>query len=92
MLIDGSRVTPGTEGCKCDSGPLPDGSPRECEMPCWQRLGGDMPACCDDCAPLTPMCACGHEQCFHEGDGACWRSECECAAFAPAPVVPSEDK
>ncbi len=53
IFADGSRATPGTEGCKCDSkGPCPDGKPRNCEFPCWQRLGMTSEPCCPDCAPL----------------------------------------
>lgn len=51
-FIDGSRITPGTEGCKCDSPqPRPDGRPRNCEFPCWQRVGMTTNPCCPDCAP-----------------------------------------
>lgn len=45
-FVDGSRVTPGSEGCRCDT----DG--RVCEFPCWQRLGLTPDPCCPDCAPL----------------------------------------
>jgi hypothetical protein len=46
VRLDGSRVTPGTEECHCDE----DG--RECEFPCWQRIGLTSQPCCPDCAPL----------------------------------------
>lgn len=53
-FIDGSRVTPGTDRCMCDSPePRPDGRRRDCEMPCWQRLGLTEIPCCPDCAPLV---------------------------------------
>lgn len=42
-FLDGNRVTPGTEKCKC--GP-------DCEMPCWQRIGLTSQPCCPDCGPL----------------------------------------
>jgi hypothetical protein len=42
-LVDGHRVTPGTEGCRC--GPA-------CEFPCWQRVGLTDRACCPGCQPL----------------------------------------
>lgn len=45
IFVDGNRVTPGTEKCKC--GP-------ECEMPCWQRIGLTDQPCCPDCGPLPP--------------------------------------
>jgi hypothetical protein len=52
-FIDGSRITPGTEKCMCDSTvPLPFGQQRDCEFPCWQRLGLTSSPCCPDCAPL----------------------------------------
>lgn len=44
VFVDGDRVTPGTEGCKC--------GPR-CEFPCWQRLGLTETPCCPDCSPLA---------------------------------------
>lgn len=34
-FVDGTGITPGTEGCCCTNA---------CEMPCWQRLG-IAPAC-----------------------------------------------
>jgi hypothetical protein len=43
---DGTRVTPGSEGCVCDRGPEP------CEFPCWQRIGLTSKPCCPGCAPL----------------------------------------
>ena len=49
VFLDGSRVTPGTEKCKCDT----DG--RRCEFPCWQRLGVTDTPCCPDCAPLPAV-------------------------------------
>lgn len=52
-FIDGSRITPGTERCMCDSKvPRPDGRPRDCEFPCFQRIGLTTDPCCPDCAPL----------------------------------------
>jgi hypothetical protein len=42
-FLDGNRVTPGTEQCVCG---------RECEMPCWQRIGLTDRPCCSGCAPL----------------------------------------
>jgi hypothetical protein len=45
-FLDGDRVTPGTEGCKC--GP-------QCELPCWMRIGLTSKACCSDCAPLPDL-------------------------------------
>lgn len=38
MFIDGNRVTPGSEKCKCRG---------DCEMPCWQRIG--IAEACDSC-------------------------------------------
>lgn len=35
LFVDGTGVTPGSEGCKCGA---------DCEFPCWQRLGM-APAC-----------------------------------------------
>ena len=49
VFLDGSRVTPGTEKCRCDT----DG--RRCEFPCFQRLGLTSDPCCDDCAPLPAV-------------------------------------
>ena len=49
MTMDGSRITPGTEGCRCDTGS------RRCEMPCWQRIGLTSSPCCSDCAPLPEV-------------------------------------
>lgn len=46
VMLDGSRITPGTEDCKCDTGS------RSCEFPCWQRVGLTTDLCCPDCAPL----------------------------------------
>jgi hypothetical protein len=46
FFLDGSRTTPGTEGCRCDT----DG--RVCSWPCWQRIGLTSEPCCPDCAPL----------------------------------------
>ena len=46
LLMDGSRVTPGTDKCQCDK----DG--RTCEMPCWQRIGLTSRPCCPGCPPL----------------------------------------
>jgi len=43
VFVDGNRVTPGTEKCRCTI---------ECEWPCWQRLGLTAEPCCPDCAPL----------------------------------------
>lgn len=53
-FIDGSRITPGTEKCMCDSRqPLPFGEPRQpCEWPCWQRIGLTETPCCPDCPTL----------------------------------------
>lgn len=45
-FADGTRVTPGSEGCHCDE----DG--RVCEFPCWQRIGLTAEPCCPNCAPL----------------------------------------
>lgn len=67
-FVDGTRVTPGTEKCRCD-GPCPEcppGKPRKncpicngygtlcCEFPCWQRLGLTAEPCCPGCPPLDP--------------------------------------
>ena len=53
VFVDGSRVTPGTEKCHCDEPTLrPDGRRRNCEFPCWQRIGITSTPCCPDCAPL----------------------------------------
>lgn len=49
MFVDGSRVTPGTEKCMCDTGH------RRCEFPCWQRIGLTTDPCCPDCAPLPSI-------------------------------------
>ena len=38
IFIDGTGVTPGSEGCQCSN---------ECEFPCWQRLG--MAPACEAC-------------------------------------------
>lgn len=46
MLLDGDRLTPGSENCVC----TPD-----CEMPCWQRIGMTTDPCCPDCGPLPPI-------------------------------------
>ena len=35
LFVDGTRVTPGSESCRCTA---------ECEFPCWQRIG-IAPAC-----------------------------------------------
>jgi hypothetical protein len=49
-FVDGNL---NVEGCKCDSPePLPNGQRRECEMPCWQRVGMTSSPCCPDCPPL----------------------------------------
>ena len=42
-FMDGNRITPGTENCKC--GP-------QCEFPCWMRLGLTDHPCCPDCGPI----------------------------------------
>jgi hypothetical protein len=40
VFTDGTGVTPGTENCKCR---------KDCEFPCWQRLGWAPP--CPTCTP-----------------------------------------
>lgn len=55
-FLDGSRITVGTAKCMCDSDtPRPDGRPRDCEFPCWQRVGMTTQPCCPDCAPLPEV-------------------------------------
>ena len=55
-FLDGSRVTPGASGCKCDSKePRPDGKPRDCEFPCWQRVGMTDQPCCPGCRTKTRL-------------------------------------
>lgn len=51
-FLDGTNVTPGTEGCVC--GP-------ECEFPCWQRLGLTSSPCCSGCAPLVADALAGEQ-------------------------------
>lgn len=37
----------------CDSPvPLDFGEKRDCEWPCWQRIGLTAQPCCPDCPPL----------------------------------------
>ena len=38
IFIDGTGITPGTEKCQCG---------KDCEFPCWQRLGWAPP--CREC-------------------------------------------
>lgn len=55
-FIDGTRITPGTELCKCDSPEtLPNGRRRDCEWPCWQRIGLTTSPCCVDCPTLPAV-------------------------------------
>lgn len=43
MFIDGTRITPGSEKCLCG---------KDCEFPCWQRIG-IAPACSEcGCPPF----------------------------------------
>lgn len=45
----------GTASCMCDSPtPRPDGRPRNCEFPCWQRAGITDTPCCPDCKNDDP--------------------------------------
>lgn len=39
VFVDGSRVSPGSEACRCGN---------DCEFPCWQRLG--IAEACSSCA------------------------------------------
>jgi hypothetical protein len=48
-FIDGTRITPGTDGCRCDL------NGEVCEWPCWQRIGLTEIPCCKDCPPLQPV-------------------------------------
>ena len=45
VFLDGDRLTPGTDSCRCDP---------YCEFPCWQRIGiGDACEGCG-CPPFPP--------------------------------------
>ncbi len=46
VFMDGNRITPGTEGCKC--GDL-------CCWPCMFRVGITDEPCCPGCAPLPAV-------------------------------------
>ena len=61
-FVDGTRITPGTERCMCDTGctgcagagcaTCRGTGSRQCEFPCWQRVGLTSSPCCVDCPTL----------------------------------------